>query len=307
MSEKTGISWADSTASPWTGCTEVSPGCLNCYSRELAKRYGWCGWGKGVLRHRFKGFEKACLRMNREPWICEDCGCPQKNPNSRCSMGSMMHRRRIFPSLMDWLDPEVPVAWLADMLDVIRRCPDCDFLLLTKRPELWEKRMMQIARGNILIMSTEKRECGELWVEGEEIPDNIWVGTTVENQEMAHKRIPELLKIPARVRFLSCEPLLTSINLGDCLGEVELMTYSAYNSTAHCAGGIDWAIVGCESGPHRRNMFDVTEHSRYIKQQCQTASVPVFVKQLPINGKVSHDPQEWPSDMRVQQFPEPKR
>lgn len=142
----------------------------------------------------------------------------------------------------------------------------------------------------------------------------IWLGTTAENQEMADKRIPELLKIPAAVRFLSCEPLLGPIELGkDALA------------------GIHWIIAGGESGKHARPCN--VDWIRGIVRQCMAANVPVFVKQLGSNAWIGRDewhnnqsvkandlregplvklltehpkgadPAEWPADLRVQQFP----
>ena len=108
----------------------------------------------------------------------------------------------------------MPIAWLADMLDVIRRCPNLDWLLLTKRPENFFGRM-----GRAYDHATRHSQDDDFktwlrsWGAKHEAPSNIWLGTSVENQEQADKRIPALLKIPAKVRFLSMEPLLSSVDL----------------------------------------------------------------------------------------------
>jgi protein gp37 len=132
---------------------------------------------------------------------------------------------------------------------------------------------------------------------------NTWIGCTCENQEMADKRIPILLQIPAAKRFVSVEPCLDFI-------ELRLTKKPIYgNQVAHFSNGklgepenfIDWIILGCESGPHRRKCDDFC--LRNIIRQADEAGVPVFVKQIEINGKVSHNTNEWPIWARRQEFP----
>jgi protein gp37 len=182
-------------------------------------------------------------------------------------MDAPAHRRRVFSlSLGDWLDPEVPVEWLADMLDVIRRCPELDFQLLTKRPEFWKARIVAAIQWR---QFHDKELDGSYhmlksWLEHIP-PPNIWLGVSVENQEAADRRIPELLRIPAKVRFLSVEPLLEPVDLSNGLG---LMG---------APGDVDWVIVGGESGRNRRDCG--VEAIVSVAEQCRAAGVPVFVKQ----------------------------
>ncbi len=112
---------------------------------------------------------------------------------------------------------------------------------------------------------------------------NLWLGVTAENQAMADKRIPILLNIPAAKRFVSLEPMLENCKLS--IGNLQL---------------IDWVIVGCESGPGRRECK--VEWMQSIVDQCREAGVKCFVKQVSIGGKVSHDPAEWPEGLRVREF-----
>jgi protein gp37 len=234
-------------------------------------------WGPGKPRVRaVPATFNAPLKWNKKPWVCDRCGAARsyqghEKSASACtciSGNKESHRRRVFSlSLGDWLDPEVPVEWLADMLDVIRRCPDLDFLLLTKRPELWTERMHDAYRS---YRNTESGMATANWL-GEwtrrtpsNPPSNIWLGVSVENQEAADRRIPELLKIPAKVRFLSVEPLLEEVNLEHWLIEGG-------------GGGIDWCIVGGESGPNRRDCG--VDAIVSVAEQCQADGVPVFVKQ----------------------------
>lgn len=290
----TKIQWCDSTASPWYGCTKVSPGCRNCYAERWARRYGVAGWGDGAPRVRSKTFERTCRSLNR-----------QAEREGR--------RLKVFPSLCDWLDECVPAEWLADMLRVIHKCPNLDFLLLTKRPENFLDLIWNAA-------TLSHKQCSNSplthwiadWWEGAKVPPNIWIGVSCENQTMANRRIPHLLRIPARVRFLSCEPVF---------GELEL-------SPVLAAGGIHWVIVGGETGPAARP-GDVGWVC-HIVVQCKVAGVPCFVKQLgskayvecqcssqnpchecggtgllrlQCNDPNGGDPTEWPEDLRVREWP----
>lgn len=220
MSVTTKIAWADSTASPWFGCTEVSPGCVNCYAREMTLRRGWAGWGDDAPRVRSKGFEKLVRKLNRVAWVCDTCGSykphlwDNKNGVScrDCGTENNFRRPRVFPSLMDWLDPQVPVEWLADLLNIVADTPNLDWLLLTKRPELCFDRVNQATR------CSHYRGAGRLWTLAGLVPHNVWIGVTCEDQTRIDQRIPELLKIPAKVRFLSVEPLLEPIDLSKWIG-----------------------------------------------------------------------------------------
>jgi protein gp37 len=197
---------------------------------------------------------------------------------------AMDMRPRVFPSMMDWLDPMVPVKWLADFLDLIHQTPNLNWLLLTKRPELWADRMLAVSR-------TGNRECGLSsnggqnekvghcvaadWLENSFNPKNVWIGVTCEDQTMADCRIPVLITIPARVRFLSLEPLLepvtlTAVRFGDC-GLKNVL------ANRQPAAHLDWVIVGGESGDQRRNCG--VEAIIHVAEQCQAAGVPCFVKQ----------------------------
>ncbi len=198
-------------------------------------------------------------------------------------------RPRVFcASLADWLDDEVPVDWLIDLLDLVRLTPNLDWLLLTKRPHLWEN---QLHDAKNHLAGSDRGEIFQFiyrWVKGEIIPHNVWVGTSVEDQQRAEERIPDLVEIPAAVRFLSCEPLLEEIDLGYWLGEP-------------VTPQIDWVIAGGESGPNARP-FDA-EWARKIHQECLISSVPFFMKQ--IGGKRKPFP-PIPADLDIRQFPEPK-
>jgi protein gp37 len=228
------------------------------------------------------------LKWNKKPWVCDCGGVMEKNTpicTKCCCFTRNIHRRRVFSlSLGDWLDPEVPINWLIEMMQVILRCPDCDFLLLTKRPELFQARFKQI-------IPHESAFCAR-WRNGE-APPNIWLGVTVENQAMADKRIPELLKIPAKVRFLSVEPLLEPVDLIHWLSDFD--SDNGIHSTKP-----DWCIVGGESGGNRRDCG--VDAIVSVAEQCRAAGVPVFVKQ-DCAAKAGHQGRIPENIWRLKEFP----
>ena len=262
------IEWTDHTFNPWIGCTKVSPGCANCYAETLMDtRYGRVKWGKGQPRQRTSAANwKLPLQWNRE------AGQAFENWETAVQHGAgfdMPKRPRVFcASLADWLDDEVPIEWLADLIKLIHDTPNLDWLLLTKRPENWQTRVDQAY--NALIRREYQIPVLDNvadWLHPHHVKalDNVWIGTTVEDQARADQRIPELLKIPARVRFLSCEPLLGKVNLakpGTC---------------AAWMGMLDWVICGGESGPNARPMHP--EWARSLRDQCEAAEVPFLFKQ----------------------------
>lgn len=268
--KNTKIEWCDHTFNPWEGCTKVSPGCTNCYAESRNARFGGGtapNWGKGAPRRRtspanWKLPEKWNQKVSEE--IEEALHCFGEDRYIAPP------RPRVFcASLADWLDPEVPTEWLADLLDLIRRTPNLDWLLLTKRPELWRERM-SAAQSHLFDFGC-RNACGWLWdwIKHKIAPANIWIGTTVENQAVADKRICSILEIPTEVRFLSCEPLL---------GELDLMHYLDPIDGGYIGKSfIDWVICGGESGSNARPMHP--DWARSLREQCAEAGVPFLFKQ----------------------------
>jgi protein gp37 len=224
-------------------------------------------------------------------------------------------RRRVFvASLADVFEdhPDL-VPWRAEALAILAQCTALDVQLLTKRPE------------NV------RRMVPEAWLE--HWPRHVWIGTTVEDQRRADERIPELLKVPAAVRFLSCEPLLGPVDLSEWIGtqshcsacgescdgspdslDGAMRCMRCGYPTTTFEPGVSWVIVGGESGPGARH-FDLS-WARSLVGQCREAGVPVFFKQLgdnpltspgpitwPTTAHHGADPSEWPADLRVQEFP----
>jgi len=232
MADNTEISWADATFNPWVGCTKVSPACDHCYAEGWAKRSGLVEWGNHPRRRTSAANWRQPLKWNRE---AEATGV----------------RKRVFcASLADVFDNQVPAEWRADLWRLIDETPNLDWLLLTKRPQNAAK-MIEASRRAVLSAGVDSRHVMWPW-------PNVWVGTTVENQEEADRRIPHLLAVPAARRFLSCEPLLGPIDLGP-------------------RPTLDWVIAGGESGPGARPAHPTWFRS--LRDQCQTAGVAFHFKQ----------------------------
>lgn len=265
--ENSKIEWCDHTFNPWSGCIKVSPGCVHCYAETLSNRWGKDIWGPGAKRQRTSSaYWKKPLKWNKQA-------------------ANEGRRFRVFcASMADVFEDNPQVSdWRSDLWDLIELTPNLDWLLLTKRPE----KVLEFTRR------WTPENYGPSW------PDNIWVGTSVENQKYADERIPELLNIPARIRFLSIEPLLGPVDLssigsfgmGQCLecagaGETSGCYFSpdGIGMCGSCKGSgedksafVDWVIVGGESGPGARPMHP--EWARGIRDQCQASGIPFLFKQ----------------------------
>jgi protein gp37 len=277
MTELSKIEWTDSTANFWWGCFKVSAGCQHCYAETLANRYGKKIWGspKSSSRELKKAIWKELPKWNRQ---AESEG----------------KRRRVFvQSMSDFFEDHPHVTeWRQDALALMQECTWIDFQVLTKRPE------------NVIEMietsSSHSFSDADMWFSNY---PHVQIGTSVENQETADLRIPALLKIPAKVRFLSCEPLLGAIDLWR---ECEIKGDPAIPYIV-----VDWVIVGGESGKGARP-FDL-KWAYSIIEQCKEAGTAVFVKQLgskPVNVPAGYtitgkggDWDEWPEGLRVREFP----
>ena len=175
-------------------------------------------------------------------------------------------------------------VWRQEAYDIMQQTPHLTYLLLTKRSD------------NII----------NRWGSVQSLAKNIWIGVTVENQEEVNERIYMLLQTPTLgKRFISIEPMLGEISLRWLEAWWGRATKPrAWNESTNELDGLkkfDWVIVGAESGPNRRPCK--IEWIRSIVEQCKAAGVPVFVKQLHIDGKMSGNMEEWPEYLRIQEFP----
>ncbi len=211
MAERSSIEWTEATWNPVTGCTKVSPGCAHCYAETFAERF------RGVPDHPYeRGFDL------------------QLRPERLQQPLTWRQPRIVFVnSMSDLFHEDIPVTYIREVFNVMRKANRHTFQVLTKRSQ----RLAELAPHL-------------RW------PDNVWMGVSVENQRWT-SRVSDLRKVPAKVRFLSCEPLL---------GPLQLDLRS-----------IGWVIVGGESGARARPMKP--EWARDIRQQCKDAGVAFFFKQ----------------------------
>lgn len=257
MADGTKIEWAHATWNAVVGCDKVSQGCVNCYATKMARRLELMG------QKKYMGL--TVLQGSQVQWS----GKVSFDESALLKPLAWKKPKRIFVTSMGDPNHENVTDLARDkMLAVIAEAEQHDFLWLTKRPadmdryyasfgaDEAEDRGMTFAAWCIGTLGEEAFErilAKRMW---RGLP-NLWVGTSVENAEQK-RRIDELRKVPAKVRFLSCEPLL-----GD-LGEVDLT-------------GIHWVIAGGESGPNARPLHP--DWARSLRDQCKDAGVPFFFKQ----------------------------
>lgn len=244
MAANTAIEWADHTFNPWWGCTKVSPACDHCYAEALARRTGSGHLWQGERRRTSIVNWQLPLRWNR-----------QAEREGR--------RLHVFcASMADVFDNQVPDEWRDDLWRLIEATPHLDWLLLTKRPQ-------NIFKMRPVSFADDPPFPPWPW-------PNVWLGTTVENQEEADRRIPHLLSIPAAVRFLSCEPLLGPVEL-QCVRDDPTLCGLDVIERRPDKASIDWVIAGGESGPGARPSHP--DWFRSLRDQCAAADVPFFFKQ----------------------------
>jgi len=224
----TKIEWANETLNPFHGCTKCSPGCIECYAEKMTRRLA------GMGKYCYKGIIDECGKWN---------GTVTFNPSVMEKALNWKKPKMIFiNSMSDTFHEKVYPVWLAMIFDVMARCPQHTFLILTKRPEIALEH-----KNNLMLEPYFGMK-------------NIWFGVTAENQEMAEKRIPVLLQIPAAKRFVSIEPMLDGIYL---IPDWRMK--------------LDWVICGGMSGTDKYPIEPVWV--RFLQKQCENANVPFLFKQ----------------------------
>lgn len=185
------------------------------------------------------------------------------NANHAAFFAEHGHRQRVFcSSLADVFDNAVDPQWRVDLLELIAKTPNLDWLLLTKRIG----NAHQMLDDTLAVMSHDLTYWDDApW-------PNVWIGATIVTQQEANRDIPKLLATPAARRFLSMEPLLGPVDLrGNLPSERALRWHRPMLKM------LDWVIVGGESGPGARPMH--SEWARDLRDQCNTAGVPFLFKQ----------------------------
>ncbi len=303
------IEWTEKTWNPIVGCSKVSPGCDHCYAErmairlcgmECARAYGKTKYINVVTR------DKKTHGWTGQTWFDESAlQIPLKRKKATtyfvCSMGDLFHE-------------SVPFDFIDKVFAVMALCHEHTFQVLTKRPERMAEYLGDIRRVVRIAAAASAGsgmaiDLGRFWGSTDWPLPNVWLGTTAENQEMADKRIPELLKCPAAKRFVSVEPMLGAVDLcslieirqfqGDGKGwptEKRPVKINAmhgygiespyddehgkpiyYQAPTETVPKLDWVICGGESGPGARPMHP--DWARSLRDQCKAAGVPFFFKQ----------------------------
>ena len=235
MGDKSEIQWTDATWNPVTGCSKVSPGCAHCYAESLTARYaGQPGW---IDEHR--------------PWTPANAAHNVRLRPERLDQPLRWRRPRMVfvNSMSDLFHEQIPDEYIARVFGVMAACngqdgaPAHTFQVLTKRPE-----RMQALLTSSQFENTRRRASGEL---GHELPlPNVWLGTSIENRRYVG-RADELRATPAAVRFISAEPLLGPLRHGPRIS-LPFGAGDTYRPDLDLTG-IDWLIVGGESGQGARH------------------------------------------------------
>lgn len=258
MADNTKIEWCDHTVNFWWGCSKVSPGCANCYAEAQAARFlKGPHWGPDASR-----WPRVTQARNEA-----------KAYNARAEREG--RRFRIFTnSMSDFFEDHRLLGHARlEALDVIRQTPHLDWLILTKRPEAIHTLLARASGDALSSRNYELATWIADWGACGVAPANVWLGTTVEDQERADQRIPALLQVPAVVRFLSCEPLLGAVDIRHRMGSLVWTERNHYETTR----GLDWVICGGESGSRARPMHP--DWARGLRDQCASAGVPFLFKQ----------------------------
>ena len=258
MGQNSNIQWTDSTFNPWWGCLKVSSECKFCYAEKWANRMGFDVWGSAQdTERRFFGESHWTGPLK---W---DKQAKEQGKRIKVFCASMADIFEQHPSLGE----ERLKVWR-----LIESTPNLDWQLLTKRPE------------NITTMIPVD------WVTNP--PDNVWYGTSI-GEASTLWRLRALQQVPAKVRWLSCEPLIGP------LGKLDL-------------SGIHWVVAGGESGPLSKIRHTELNWILDIKSQCAKVGIPFFVKQLGAlwasennaNHSKGGDIVEWPTELQIREFPE---
>jgi protein gp37 len=282
VSDGTKIEWTDATWNPITGCSVVSPGCTNCYAMKLAG---------GRLKHTVSRVGLTIdtkagavwngeVRLNQH-WLTQPIAWGRPRRVFVCAHGDLFHE-------------SVPDAWIDRIFAVMAMAPRHTFQVLTKRAARMAEYVVAAA-GRV----ADNVERFDRYNPGKVIPGqyayarsmqwplpHVWLGVSVEDQKRADERIPLLLRTPAAVRWLSCEPLLGAVRLDN--GDTSWLSCDGRADDGHCCTthdetgarhfhGIDWVVAGGEFGHGARPMHP--GWARSLRDQCVAAGVPFFFKQ----------------------------
>ncbi|MGO9960028.1 MAG: DUF5131 family protein [Solirubrobacteraceae bacterium] len=277
MSDHSTIEWTQATWNPVTGCSKVSPGCAHCYAETFAERW------RGVAGHPYEqGFD---LRL----WP-ERLELPLRWRKPRMifvnSMSDLFHER-------------VPDDYIAQVFAVMGGASHHTYQVLTKRPERMRDYLAGPNFALDVMAAAEELEIELPWAprnpDDFEVFANVWLGVSIENRRYVH-RADLLRATPAAVRFISAEPLLGPLGARGGMGR----WMDGYEGPGLDLGGIDWLIVGGESGPRARPMR--LAWARALRDVCAERGVAFFLKQLG-GARAGTKLEDLPPDLRIREYP----
>ncbi len=289
MADGTHIEWTEATWNPITGCSVTSPGCASCYAMLLAgTRLSNIPSRAGLTQPSKAGpVWTGEVRFN-EQWLDQPLRWKRPRMIFVCAHSDLFHE-------------SVPDAWIDCVFAVMALCPQHTFQVLTKRSARMRDYFRETTgwRARIAELLNESKPSplwnGNVyhgWQNLHGRPDglpNVWLGVSVEDQQRADERIPDLLATPAAVHWISAEPLLGPVNLEEwliCPNAREGLSMDpstgAYECCSRCdwtgfVGGLDWVVAGGESGQGARPMHP--DWACALRDQCAAADVPFFFKQ----------------------------
>ena len=249
-----GIEWTQKTWNPIRGCSRISDGCVNCYAEKMAVR---------MKNTHYKGLVQSTSKGPR--WT-----------------GEIMHVESVLSDPYKWKKPSL--VFVNSMSDMFHEKADMDFV----------EKCFDVMNGNprhTFQVLTKRADRIQEFIKHSNykaFPSNVWIGVSVENQQ-AVKRIGYLVDVPAKIRFLSVEPMLGPVQIEKYLDQIE------------------WVIIGGESGPNARPCK--ASWKEHLIMQCDLYNVPVFMKQFGTNASYDdgtfkgNNFDEWPSQFQRRDYP----
>ncbi len=325
MGKGTSIEWTDVSWPVVNGCRRVSTGCERCYAERLTAT-------RLSKTPKYQGL--AVIGKNGPRWTGET---RLWEPHLGLPLTIRKPSRIFVADMGDLFYERVESDDIAVVFGVMAACPQHTFQVLTKRPERmlrWFQRALSYKSHPREVIGALQNRLGRVDAPGGGWPlPNVWLGVSLEDQATADERIPLLLQTPAAVKFVSYEPALGPVDFRDWLTTREPITrFEASTPEAKAAypvaptslvrGGVDWVIVGGESGPGARH-FDISWARSTIEQCRKAGGTACFVKQLgarpthpscesypavnlTLTNRKGGDMAEWPADLCVRDFPQPR-
>lgn len=269
---KTKIEWATDTWNPVTGCSKVSPGCAHCYAETLSLRFG----------------------RSAGPWTPANAERNVVLHPERLEQPLRWRRPRMVfvNSMSDLFHEQVPDQFIAEVFAVMARAGRHTFQVLTKRPERAKKLLGGAWIQNEVDELCEWAPFGRPWP-----LSNVWLGVSIENRRFLH-RADVLRDTPAAVRFISAEPLLGPLIAERVFcadAEWGALWPDGYSDPELDLTGIDWLIVGGESGPSHRPIREAWV--RDLRDAAEVSGTAFFFKQwggtTPKGGGRELDGRTW--------------